>query len=200
MKFSYLATSRGRHQLHIKVGGGYIRGSLFPVNVKLPTHKLGTPIKSIQGVQGPWGVAVNQKGEIIIAEYSGFRISIFGQSEEKLLPFGSQFNYPQGVAVDEHDNILVAEKGNYCLQKFTLAGMFINTVGKKGNKLLEFNYPLDIAIHPLNKMVYVSDRSNHRIQILNPDLTSTSSFGSFGSDNGKFHCPWGVTWEYIIHS
>ena len=71
--------------------------------------------------------------------------------------------------------------------------MFINTVGKKGNKLLEFNYPLDIAIHPLNKMVYVSDRSNHRIQILNPDLTSTSSFGSFGSDNGKFHWPWGVT-------
>jgi tripartite motif-containing protein 2/3/tripartite motif-containing protein 71 len=195
-EISYLATSRGRHQLHIKVGGGHIKESPFPVNVKLPVQKLGTPIKSIQGVQGPWGVAINQRGEIIIAEYSGFRVSIFSQSEEKLLSFGPQFNYPQGVAVDECGNILVVEKGSYRIQKFTSAGMFINAVGKKGNKLLEFNYPLDIAIHPLNKMVYVSDRSNHRVQILNPDLTSTSSFGSFGSESGKFHWPWGVTFDH----
>ena len=31
---------------------------------------------------------------------------------------------------------------------------------------------------------------NHRIQILNPDLTFFSSFGGKGSENGQFHSPW----------
>ena len=191
-KITYQATRRGRHQLHIKVEGEHIKGSPFPVAVKLPVQKLGTPIKTIGGMNWPWGVAVNQRGELIVAEGCGHCVSIFSPTGEKLRSFGSQgsgqgqFNGPRGVAVDDNGNILVVDQDNHRIQKFTPDGMFITTVGKKGNNPLEFNQPMGIAIHPLNKRVYIADCNNLRLQILNPDLTfssSSSSFGSYGSGN-----------------
>jgi tripartite motif-containing protein 2/3/tripartite motif-containing protein 71 len=195
-EISYQATSRGsQHQLHIKVEGEHIKGSPFPVTVKLPVQKLGTPIKNISGLKGPWGVAVNQRGEIVVAESSVHCISIFSPTGDKLRSFGSkgsgngQFNGPCGVAVDDDGNILVADAGNIRIQKFTSAGKFIKAVGKRGNKQLEFSNPYGIAIH---KKVYVSNVSNHCIQILNPDLTFSGSFGSYGIGNGQFCFPWDV--------
>ena len=57
-EISYQPASRGRHQLHIKVEGDHIKGSPFPVTV---IKKLGAPIKTIGGVNKPWGVAFNQR-------------------------------------------------------------------------------------------------------------------------------------------
>ena len=39
-KISYQPTIEGRHQLHIKVEGEHIKGSPFPITVKLPVKKL----------------------------------------------------------------------------------------------------------------------------------------------------------------
>ena len=200
-EISYQATSRERHQLHIKVEGEHIKGSSFPVIVKLPVHKLGTPIKTISGVKWPWGVAVNQRGEVIVAENSGHCVSIISPTEEKLRSFGSQgtehgqFNSPRGVAVDDDGNILVADTYNNRIQKLTTDGKFITAVGKVGRKPLEFIFPLSVAVLPKSKKLYVADSNNHRIQILNPDLTFSSSFGSHGRDDGQFQYPWDVAFD-----
>ena len=200
-EITYQATRRGRHQLHVKVEGEHIKGSPFPVAVKLPVQKLGTPIKTIGGMNWPLGVAVNQRGEVIVAEGGGHCVSILSPTGEKLRSFGSQssgqgqFNGPRGVAVDDNGNILVVDQDNHRIQKFTPDGTFITTVGKKGSNLLEFNEPMGIAIHPLNKRVYIADCNNHRLQILNPDLTFSSSFGSYGSGNGQFTHPWDVAFD-----
>ena len=196
-EISYQATSRGsRHQLHIKVEGEHIKGSPFPVTVKLPVQKLGTPIKTISGVKGPWGVAVNQRGEIIVAECSGNCISIFSPTGDKLRSFGSkrsghgQFHSPSGVAM-VNSNILVADEVRNSIQKFTLDGKFM---GETSN--LKFSQPRGIAVNQQNK-IYVVDNNNHRIQILNSDLTFSSSFGSHGSDNGQFYYPWDVALDNV---
>ena len=200
-EISYQATSRGRHQLHIKMEGEHIKGSPFPVTVKLPVQKLGTPIKTIGGVKAPWGVAVNQRGEIIVTVSDEHCVSIFSPTGEKLRSFGSngsehgQFDRPRGVAVDYDGNILVVELYNHRIQKFTPDGKFIMSVGKKGSNPLEFNKPIGIAIHPLNKKVYIVENCNHHVQILNPDLTFSSSFGNLGSGNGHFQHPWDVAFD-----
>ena len=194
-EISYQATSRGRHQLLIKVEGEHIKGSPFPVTVKLPVQKLGTPIKTISGVKGPWGVAVNQRGEVIVAEASGYCVSIFSSTGEKLRSFGSygsghgQFKIPCGVAVDDDSNILVADEKNHRIQIFTRDGKFFKTIGMLGNKNLQFNEPIGIAINPPKNRMYISDEKNHCIQILNPNWTLSSSFGSYGSGNGQFQNP-----------
>ena len=116
----YQPTHRGRHQLHIKVEGVSISGSPFAVTA---VKNLSTPIRTISGLKSPWGVAVNQRGEIVVAEYGGHYTSTFSPSGEKIRTFGSegsaqgQLNCPHGVAVDGHGNILVA--ANDHSQKFT---------------------------------------------------------------------------------
>ena len=200
-EISYQATSRGRHQLHIKVEGDHIKGSPFPVTVKWGVQKLGSPVKTIGDLDQPWGVAVNQRGSIIVTEFDGDCVSIFSPEREKIKSFGSrgsnhgQFNRPAGVAVDGDDDILVADYNNHRIQKFTSDGNFITAAGKEGSKRLEFNRPVGIGIHPRTGMVYVADTWNHRIQILNSDLTFYSNFGSRGDDNGQFQYPYDVTFD-----
>ena len=195
---SYQPTRRGRHQLHIKVEGVPIRGSPFVVIARLSNRKLGTPVKTIGGLNRPWGVAVNQRGEIIVAENGGHCISIFSPSGEKIRTFGSkgsawgQLNCPDGCAVDGDGNILVVDSSNDRIQKFTAGGKFLTAVGQKGNKHLEFTSPIGVTINHRNRKVYICDHGNHRIQILNADLIFSSSFGNLGSGDGQFNFPWDI--------
>ena len=195
---SYQPTHRGRHQLHMKVDGVPIRGSPFAV---IAVKNLSIPIRTTSGLESPWGVAVNQRGEIVVAEYGGHCITIFSSSGEKIRTFGSkgsahgQFSVPCGVAVDGDGNILVADESNHRIQKFTADGKFLTAVGRNGKKHLEFKYPVGVAVNHRNRKVYICDTNNHRIQILNADLTffsTTSSFGSCGSGDGQFTYPYDV--------
>ena len=71
-EISYHPQHRGCHQLHIRVEDTHISGSPFTVAV-LTT----TPTSSITGFNGPWGVAVNARGQVVVAQYTRHCISIF---------------------------------------------------------------------------------------------------------------------------
>ena len=194
-EFNYKPTTRGRHHLHIKVEGEHIKGSPFSVIA------ISSTVKTIGGLEGPWGITFNQRGEVIVAESDGHHVSILSPRGEKLGKFGSrgsgraELKRPCGVAVDDDDNILVVDGDNHRIQKFTSDGQFVKTAGSKGTGRLQFSFPVGVAIHPHNKKVYVADCSNHRIQILNPDLTFSSTFGNPGSANGQFNSPWDVAFD-----
>ena len=106
---SYQPTVGGAHQLHIKLGGEEVRGSPFPVTVKTPTDKLGAVIKTIDGVENPWGVAVNKSGEVIVAETGANCVSIFSARGENLQVLDTQgtvvggMKNLTGIAVDSED-------------------------------------------------------------------------------------------------
>ena len=191
---SYQPTIKGRHQLHIKVGGQHIRGSPSSVAVRSPVEKLGIPILTLGGVDGPMGVAINKRGEVVETEWDGNCVSLFSPSGEKLRSFGikgsgqGQFDRPCGVTVDGEGNILVADTFNHRIQKFTAEGQFLTAVGPG----LQFICPSDIAFNTINNKVYVVDFGNHRIQVLNSDLTFSSTFGKQGNGKGEFSCPWGI--------
>ena len=116
-EISYQPTIKGRHQLHIKVEDQHVRGSPFSVAVTLPIEKLGTPILTIGDVEKPWGVAINQRREVMVSENDC--VSVFSPSGVKLRSFGTygsghgQFEKPHGVAVDGEGNILVADYNNH---------------------------------------------------------------------------------------
>ena len=116
---------------------------------------------TIDGIFHPWGMAINKKGELIVAEFNAHRIAIFSQKGERLQTFGSrgsgpgQFNCPCGVAVDINDNIYVTDYNNH-VQKFTRDGAFVKAVGQQGDKRDQFNCPIGIAVHPFSDNVYTS--------------------------------------------
>ena len=197
-EINYQPTIKGRHQLHVKVEGQHIRGSPFTISAKSPVEELGIPILTLRELWQPWGVAINQRGEVVVTESDGHRVSVFSPSGEKLRTFGSrgfgqgQFESPRGVTVDGKSNIFVADSGNHCIQKFTPEGQFLTAAGARGKGLLQFVYPGDIVFNATNKKVYVTDINNHRVQVLNSDLTFSSSFGRYGSSKEQFDHPCGI--------
>ena len=197
-EISYQPNIKGRHQLHVRVGGQHVRGSPFSVAVKSPVVKLGTPLLAITDINEPVGVATGQKGEVIVAEGNGHCVSVFSPRGEKIRSFGmrgsnkGQFNYPHSIAVDAEGNILVADCINFRIQKFSSEGQFLTAVSAKRNGPQQFSYPIDIAFNASTDKVYVLSAADHCVQVLNSDLTFSSTFGKKGSDKGQFNSPCGI--------
>ncbi len=186
-EISYQSTIKGKDQLKIKVEGRYTRGSPLAVTLVKPS----TPIV---GMRRPEGVAVNQRGEVVVTEKDGHCVSVFSPGRKRLRSFGTQgsgqgqFEYPYGVAVDGNGCILVTDRNNHRIQKFSAEGKFLTAVGTEGSGPLQFRCPQGIAYNASNDKVYVGD-VNCRIQILNSNLSYVSSFGKAGSDQGQFDGP-----------
>ena len=195
-EISFQPTIKGKHLLHIEVEGKNIRGSPFIITAKSPVEKLGTPILTINGLERPAGVAINQKGEVVVAEWDGQCISIFSPSGKKLRSFAGkyssssegQFRSPRGVAVDSEENVLVTDCAAHCVHKFTSQGNFLEVVGSKGTGPLQFDHPMGIAHNASNDMVYVGS-DNGSIQTLNFNFDYQCAFGKKGSGKGQFNDP-----------
>ena len=153
-----------------------------------------TPVRTITELNNPWGVAVSDDGHVIVTERNGHCVTILDNEGKKVKSFGGkggrgnvQFSRPIGVAITPDNFILVSD--NHRIQKISMDGDCIASVGEKGSGPLQFNDPSGIAISPITGQVYIADWCNHRIQVLNPDLTFSHSFCGEGSANGQFKNP-----------
>ena len=161
-----------------------------------PTQ-LGHPVRVVTGLNYPYGIAFNSRGEMIISENEGHRISIFDTRGQKIRTFGSwgdspeQMIHPEGIAIDDADNIYVSS--DHKLQKFTSSGEQIKCVGQRGSKEGEFNAPCGVTLY--DNQVYVCDRYNHRIQVFGLDLNFIRSIGSRGIGSGEFYAPRDVKFD-----
>jgi DNA-binding beta-propeller fold protein YncE len=83
---------------------------------------------------------------------------------------GGSFARPTDVTWDLQGNIFVSDGyDNSRVAKFNKDGDFVKSVGKRGNADLEFNTPHTIA-SDAKGLIYVGDRGNNRIQVLDSDL------------------------------
>ena len=177
---SYTAVSRGQHKLHVQVNDREINGSPFTVTVYPDPTQLGHPVRVVTDLNGPYGIAFNKCGEMIVSECYGHRVSIFDIRGQKIRTFGSrgdspdQMAFPRGIAIDDTDNIYVSS--DHKLQKFTSSGELIKCVGQRGRKEGEFNDPHGVTLY--DNHVYVCDCNNHRIQVFDLDLNFVRSISS----------------------
>ena len=152
------------------------------------------PVRIVTDLNRPYGIAYNSRGEMIVSECVGDRVSIIDNRGMKIQTFGSRGNspdqmiYPQGIAIDDIDNIYVSSQ--HKLQKFTSNGELIKCVGQKGGKEGEFNYPRGVTLH--DNQVYVCDSDNLRIQVFDLNLNFVRSIGSRGKGRGEFNAPFDV--------
>lgn len=85
------------------------------------------------------------------------------------------FANPTGLAISD-GKIYVCDQGDNCIKVFDYDGKFLFTIGRKGNGPGEFNYPQNIALHPQNGDLYVSNWGNMKIQRFNNLGIYKSSF------------------------
>ena len=198
-KVVFTPITRGLHQLHVRVHDIDIPGSPFNIPVSISPKLRGNPVKSITGLNRPWGIDVTDDGLMIVSEYYDHCITVLDREGKKINSFGSngsergQFKYPTGIAVTSNRTILVGDSCNHRIQELTMEGECIACIGERGSGPLQFLYPNGITINKTTGQVFVADQRNHRIQVLNPDLTFSYKFGSEDSGQGQFVYPHDVT-------
>ena len=176
---TYTPEVRGRHTLIVKVNGAQIAGSPFQVFANIHPTQLGEPVRVVEGVVAPWGIALNSKQQLVVAEWYGRKVTVFDREGKNIQTITSKkLSNPMGVAMDKDDNIYVSDVSNCSLFKFSKEGKLMKVVGRRGTQPAEFNSPGMIKI--INDKLYVCDRENNRVQILNTELEYVNSFGCHG--------------------
>ena len=189
-------SASGYHTVKVQVYDVQLEDTslVVPINPYLENI---APVHIIDEFKGPWGVAVSNDNHVIVTENLGQCITILDRFGKKVKSLGGEggsgnvkFSSPRGIAITPDNFILVSD--HHKIQKITMDGYLIASVSENDSGPLQFKAPRSIAISPINGQFYVADRDNHCIQVLNPDLTFSHSFGKIGSADGQFLFPLGI--------
>jgi RHS repeat-associated protein len=143
-------------------------------------------------LSSPRAIAFDGSGDVLVADTGNNRIQKFSPKGNHLATIGSfgtepgKLKAPSGIAVDAEGNIWVADTGNNRVQVFSATGEYVATHGN-------FNGPTGLLVR--GSQIFVADTGNNRIVHLVKTSTSVVrfQFGSFGSGDGQFDHPEGLT-------
>ena len=166
----------GQCQLNIKMAGADIYGSPFAVHVLPSAEKRGQSLECLaKDLNGPCGIAVtDDKKHVVVAELNSHCVTLLSNTGEVVRRFGShgrghsKVTSPWGIAVSTENHIIVTDSGK--LQKFTFTGSRVASIKFQG---------FGVAIHESGR-IYSINKEDCKLNIFNPDLTPSHSFGNKG--------------------
>ena len=136
----------------------------------------------------PAGVALNQGGEIFIADgYANARVHKFSAKGEHLVSWGEpgngpgEFNLPHGLCIDRHGRVLVADRQNDRVQVFS----------QQGDHIATWQTPLigPALLHvDGDDTVYIPEHNGGLVSVLNLEGERLAQWGSM--DHYSCHGIW----------
>ena len=146
----------------MKVKDKEIAGSPFQVFVKIPLTQLRQPVRTIDSLSRPWGIAINNKQQLVVAETGKKKITIKDLNGKKVQTIECDgFQSPYGVATGSGGVYYVTDVGAQCLFKFDTNGRLLKTVRN------EFQKPFSVMI--IQNRLYVVDCDNCLVTIFDMD-------------------------------
>ncbi len=142
---------------------------------------------------GPAAVAVDQQGNIFVAEQLNHRVQKLSSTGQPIAQWGTygegpgQFREPSGVAVDTSGNLYIADRGNSRIQKLGADGHVLAQWGGPG----QLTSPAAVALDSQGN-VYVADSGSSRIQKFSATGQALQQWGVFGEGPGQFSTPTGI--------
>lgn len=140
----------------------------------------------------------DSQGNYYIADYGEYdRIQKFSRDGKYLLEWGGhgqqpgQFARPQSLAIDEDDNLWVADSCNHRIQVFDSSGKLLKHWGQQGREPGQLSYPYGIAFAADGNLLVV-EYGNHRVQKFSRDGESLAVWGGHGRGPGQTHNPWSI--------
>lgn len=120
----------------------------------------------------PGGMAIDRKGNLLVADVLGGKIRRFLPSGSELPALGSPttadglFNRPIGLAVDGAGLIYVIDSLNFRIEVLTSSGEAVASIGELGDQPGSLSRPRGVAVDSLGH-IYVADAAFDNIQIFN---------------------------------
>jgi ABC-type multidrug transport system ATPase subunit/sugar lactone lactonase YvrE len=107
----------------------------------------------------------------------------------------SDIGRPEGVVQLRDGRIAVADTHYHRVVLFDATGAVVRLFGSEGDGGGQFRFPVGVAGDPAGNL-YVSEYGgNDRVQKFSPTLALLCTFGSFGTELGKFQRPQGLAWH-----
>ena len=165
----------------------------------------------------PVSVARDANGNLYVADAAANRIMKINTTGNKSIFAGSgtpgsadgtgtaaQFNAPWGVAVDDLNNVLVADRRNHRIRKISPDGVVITIAGSDsgftngGGAVARFANPASIAYR--QGKIYVGDIKNNCIRVIDNNnnvstfagTPKTGGYKDGPTDSARFYYPVGV--------
>ena len=120
-------------------------GTLFAGEFGLPTN----------GVDGPWGIAFDNAGDLFEANYNNNTIEKFNPNGIGSVFATNGLNSPASIAFDSTGNLFVANAGDHTIEKFTpdgTASVFATTTSFAGGLACDSAGNLYASIVSLNRI------------------------------------------------
>ncbi|MEZ4852988.1 T9SS type A sorting domain-containing protein [Flavobacterium sp.] len=153
----------------------------------------------------PDGAIVDSYGNIFITDQSNHRIrkidvlgnvtTFAGGTAGYLDGIGveAKFYYPAAMAIDNNDNLFIADWGNHCIRKITPLGVVSTYAGIGGSSgsidgnilMAKFNGPTGLCFDNDDNL-YVADYGNHKIRKIDAgvNITTFCGTGTIGNTDG----------------
>lgn len=148
------------------------------------------------------GLAIDSDDRLLAVDEFNQRVNIFTLDGQFLYSFTySEFSDPQGIAVDEYNNIYVTDAKTNFIFKFDSTGKFILKFGgAPGRQYPDMTYIDNKVVGKVdgkfkgaegvkvnNAMVYVADEDNSRVQVFDENGNYIGKIGGDGITEGKFY-------------
>ena len=173
------------------------QGQECVTEVKIDDNKDGIyNISYFPRFQGTIKLLVEVNGEHI--DGSPFAVTVKPFQVKPVLCIGKRgsvngmFRYPKQVAVNDRDEIVVADNQNHRVQVFDSNGTLLSSFSHKGENAGELKSPTGVAIDK-DRNILVSEYGNHRVQIFSCVGRHLGSFGGRGSLDSQLSFPWGLS-------
>jgi len=122
-------------------------------------------------IRGPWHCVQLSTGKFVVCHYgaqhrvcivdtSGHIIQSYGGSQGSVV---GQLNYPRHLAVDIHDNVLVADIDNKRVQLLSPTLTYLGNIDIPGHQL---NDPYTLHFDQLNHRLYIGEWGDGRLFVL----------------------------------
>ncbi len=175
----------------------------YRVLIYSPTGEL---LRQIGGENGPgpeqfgWvtDIAEDHEGNYFISEYGEFdRIHVYTHDGKFIRQWGThgeepgQFSRPQSIALDDKENLWVADSCNHRIQVFDRHGTLLKLWGEQGAEPGKLSYPYGLVLDGKGH-VLICEYGNNRIQEFTLEGKSIGCWGSEGRKPGELFNPWSL--------
>ena len=155
----------------------------------------------------PLGLAFGPNGSLYVTDVGNtkaHRILAFTHDGTLVRSMGApgQLSFPNGIVVDSHGNIEVADSNNGRLVVFSSSGKMLATISR-GVGEGDLGLPRGVAVDDAGRL-FVADTSDHMVRVYAIDKskalpTYIGSFGGEGRLDGTFEYPNGVATDTRAH-
>ena len=143
-------------------------------------------------LKGLYGIAVNTKGQKVVTDDVDSCVYVFDKDGNCLRKTGGkgsntgQFQYPNAISFLNDNEVLIADSGNYRIQRLNIqTGTVEKCFGKEGRKKGESSWPVDVTVDDEERVV-VTEYGNGRIQVMSKEGESIFTFGDKGPEKLQY--------------